>query len=99
MDDPDLSPVLDAAALARLEVGPDEARKLGPQLAAILAHFQVLAELDVEGVEPTTGAADLADVTRADEPRPSPPREVLLENAPDRREGFYGVPKTIGGEG
>ena len=97
MDDHDPSLVLKTAALARLEITAEEARVLAPQFAAILAQFQVLAELDVEGVEPTTGAPGQADVTRGDEPRPSWPREALLLGAPDPREGFYAVPKTIGG--
>ena len=87
-----------AAALARLDITDEEAERLGPQFAAILAQFQGLAELDVDDVEPMTGTTSLADILRADEPRPSFPRERMLANAPDARDGFYGVPKTIGGD-
>jgi len=87
------------ADLARLELTDEEAARLAPQFDAILGHFQVLASVDVEGIPPTLGATELVDVKRADEPRPSGPTEALLEEAPDRRDGHYGVPKTIGEAG
>jgi aspartyl-tRNA(Asn)/glutamyl-tRNA(Gln) amidotransferase subunit C len=97
MDSPELELVKRTAALARLEITDDEARTLAPQFARILEQFQALVDVDVEGVEPMTGATRLSDVTRADEPRPSLARDAALANAPDPRDGFYGVPKTIGG--
>jgi len=98
MTDPKLELLRQTAALARLELNDDEARALSPQFDAILAHFEVLASLDTEGVPPTLGATDLRDVKRPDEPRPSGLSEALLEGAPDRRERYFGVPKTLGGE-
>ena len=87
------------ADLARLELDEDELTSLAGDVEAILGHFAVLASIDVEGVEPTLGATPLEDVKRPDEPRPSLPQDRALANAPDRRDEFFGVPKTIGGEG
>ena len=95
------------AALARLEIRADEEQQLGADFASILAAFHSLAELDLSaartsdpgGEDPVPadpGAAEPA--TRADEPRPSLPAETVLANAPDPEDGFYGVPKTIGGD-
>jgi aspartyl-tRNA(Asn)/glutamyl-tRNA(Gln) amidotransferase subunit C len=84
------------AELARLELNDEQARALGPQFDAILAHFEILAAVDVEGVPPTRGATDLADVRRQDLIQESGPFEALLANAPDRQGEHYGVPKTIG---
>jgi aspartyl-tRNA(Asn)/glutamyl-tRNA(Gln) amidotransferase subunit C len=84
------------AALARLAISDEEARTFGAQFARILEHFRVLAELDVEGVEPMAGAAGLVDVLRDDEPVASFPAEALLAAAPRRADGFYAVPKTVG---
>ncbi len=72
------------AQLARLELSPAEQSSLGAQLEAILEQFQALAQLDLE------------DVKRADLPRPCSDREQLLRNAPDARDGFLSVPKTLG---
>lgn len=98
MQDQDLETVRRVAALSRLALDEHELAGMAKTFARTLEHFQVLARLDVEGVEPTTGAALLADVTRADEPRPSLAPELLLANAPERVDDFYSVPKTVGGE-
>ena len=98
MPDPKLDLLRKTADLARLELTDEEARALAPQFDAILAHFEILAGIDVEGVPPTLGASDLTDVRREDSPRESGPFEALLSNAPDRHGEFYGVPKTVGDE-
>jgi aspartyl-tRNA(Asn)/glutamyl-tRNA(Gln) amidotransferase subunit C len=86
------------ADLARLDIGADEAQVLGRQFASILAQFQVLAALDVEGVEPMTGAFGAVNVLREDVPVPSLPAEALLSRAPAREGEFYRVPLIVGGE-
>ena len=45
------------------------------ELSGILDHVEKIAELDLDGVEPTTHVVDVENVLRADEPRPSWPRE------------------------
>ena len=45
------------------------------ELSGILEHVDRIAELDLEGVEPTSHVVELENVLRADEPRPSWPRE------------------------
>lgn len=87
--------VREIAALARLELTPEQAERLAPQFTRILGHFQVLEELYTEGVEPMTGPGT-GEVRRPDDPRPGLPREAVLANAPDPRDGFFAVPKTIG---
>ena len=56
----------------------------------------LLAEVDTEGVEPMAHAQELANVFRADEVRPSLPREAALANAPNRDEECYRVPAVLG---
>jgi aspartyl-tRNA(Asn)/glutamyl-tRNA(Gln) amidotransferase subunit C len=86
------------ASLARLEVREDEAQALATQFERILGQFQVLATLDVSGVEEGESPIRPAEQRRADLPRPSLPVEQALANAPARVEDFYRVPKTVGGE-
>jgi len=90
--------VLQVAALARLDMGPAEAAAFGPQLVAILAQFEALTAVDVEGVEPMTTASAGENVLRADAPAPSLHVDLALANAPARVDDFYRVPKTVGGE-
>ena len=84
--------VLHVARLARLELVGDEVEQMREQLSAILEAVGKVAELDLDGVEPTAHPLDLVNVLAEDEPRPSLPREEALANAPDPEDGFFGVP-------
>ncbi len=80
------------ARLARLELREDEVGRFREQLAAILEAVGKVAELDLEGVEPTAHPLDLVNVFGEDEPRPSLSSEDALANAPDPEDGYFGVP-------
>jgi len=88
----DRDQVLHVARLARLELSEAELDKMAGELSGILDHVERMNELDLEGVEPTTHVVQLENVLRADEPRPSWPREKILEPAPDPDEGAFRVP-------
>ena len=88
----DRDQVLHVARLARLELSEAELDKMAGELSGILDHVERMNELDLEGVEPTTHVVQLENVLRADEPRPSWPREAILEPAPDPDEGAFRVP-------
>ena len=62
------------------------------ELSGILDHIDKIGELDLDGVEPTSHVIELQNVLRADEPRPSWPRERILEGAPDAAEEGFRVP-------
>ena len=84
--------VLHVARLARLALTDEEVERLGAQLNAILEAVGKVAELDLEGVEPTAHPLELVNVWAEDEPQPSLPVEEALANAPDREAGFFRVP-------
>ena len=84
--------VLHVAKLARLELRDDEVERMREQLTAILEAVGKVAELDLEGVPPTSHPLDLVNVLAEDVPRPSLPREAALANAPDSEDGLFGVP-------
>jgi aspartyl-tRNA(Asn)/glutamyl-tRNA(Gln) amidotransferase subunit C len=83
------------ARLARLALSPAELEKMRAELNGILGYIDKLRALDVEGVEPTSHAVPLTDVTRADEPRPSLPPDEMLANAPERAGELFRVPRII----
>jgi aspartyl-tRNA(Asn)/glutamyl-tRNA(Gln) amidotransferase subunit C len=83
------------AHLARLQLTPDEEKKLGAQLGHILGYIEKLNELDVTGVEPTAHAVPLVNVTRPDEIAPSLSNEEALRNAPAQANGLFIVPKIV----
>jgi aspartyl-tRNA(Asn)/glutamyl-tRNA(Gln) amidotransferase subunit C len=88
----DREQVLHVARLARLRLGEDEVERMAGELSGILGHVDRIAELDLEGVEPTSHVVELENVLRPDEPRPSWPRDVVLEQAPDPVDGAFRVP-------
>jgi aspartyl-tRNA(Asn)/glutamyl-tRNA(Gln) amidotransferase subunit C len=79
------------AHLARLRLSAEELEKLRTDLSAILDHIDLLMEVDVSAVAPTAQVADLFNVMREDETRPALPREDVLANAPDQRDGMFRV--------
>lgn len=84
--------VLHVAKLARLRLTDDELKRMSSELSGILEHVERMNKLDIEGVEPTSHVVDLVDVLRADEARPSWPKEEVLKAAPDPAEGAFRVP-------
>ena len=83
--------VLHIARLARVGLSDEDVVKLQEQLSSILDHFQLLQQVDTEGVPPTSHTLDLKDVAGPDEPRDSFPREEILANAPLADEGYFRV--------
>ncbi|MEX2549266.1 MAG: Asp-tRNA(Asn)/Glu-tRNA(Gln) amidotransferase subunit GatC [Nitriliruptoraceae bacterium] len=87
------------ARLARLALTDDEIAALVPQLSAILGYAEQVGEVATEDVAPTTHPFALADVTRADERRPSLPREAILAGAPQVEQDRFAVPRIVAEEG
>jgi aspartyl-tRNA(Asn)/glutamyl-tRNA(Gln) amidotransferase subunit C len=86
------------AALARLELTPDEVTLFAGQLTAILAYADQVQEADTSRVpvEPAANAGDTA--SRDDVLVPCLDRDVLLGQAPaaDRAAGLFKVPRVLG---
>jgi aspartyl-tRNA(Asn)/glutamyl-tRNA(Gln) amidotransferase subunit C len=92
------------AALASLALTPDEVEHFGRDLGSILGYVAELQQLDTTGVAPLTHVSELfapnqatllADTLRADEPRASLSRELVMQGAPATDGTFFKVPKVI----
>jgi aspartyl-tRNA(Asn)/glutamyl-tRNA(Gln) amidotransferase subunit C len=88
----DREQVLHVARLARLRLSDEEVERMSGELSTILDHIEKIGELELDDVEPTSHVIELENVLREDEPRPSWPRERMLEGAPDVAEGGFRVP-------
>jgi aspartyl-tRNA(Asn)/glutamyl-tRNA(Gln) amidotransferase subunit C len=89
----DREQVLHVARLARLELTEDEVERFSGELSKVLDHIETIGELgDLSDVEPTSHVINVENALRADEPRPSWPRERMLEAAPDAAVGGFRVP-------
>jgi aspartyl-tRNA(Asn)/glutamyl-tRNA(Gln) amidotransferase subunit C len=83
------------ARLARLELSEAEKDQMTAQLDAILGYIGKLNALDTGAVEPTSTVIPMVSVMRDDVVRPSLDREDALENAPDRADEYFRVPRII----
>ena len=83
------------AKLARLHVEDADIPRLQTELNDILGWIEQLNEVDVEGIEPLTGAATMALRLREDVVTDGNLQDAVLANAPDRAGLFYAVPKVV----
>jgi aspartyl-tRNA(Asn)/glutamyl-tRNA(Gln) amidotransferase subunit C len=84
--------LLHVAHLARLELGDDEAERLGAQLNDILDAVSKVSELDLSDVPPTSHPLDIVNVSGPDEPHECLSVEEALANAPEREGAYFKVP-------
>ena len=87
------------ARLARLRFTPEELVEFAGQFSQIVSYVEQLNEVNTEGVEPLEAIYDSVAPPREDEPGPALTSAEALSNAPRRTEGFFAVPKVLGGEG
>jgi aspartyl-tRNA(Asn)/glutamyl-tRNA(Gln) amidotransferase subunit C len=86
--------VLHVAALARLELSDAEVDRLTEELGAILEAVGKVAELDLEGVPPTSHPLQVVNAWREDDPHESLGLDEVFANAPQREGGLFRVPPT-----
>ncbi len=87
--------VLYVAGLARLDLDPQEIDTFAEQLESILAYMETLERVNTEGVPPTSHAIFLTNAFREDTVSPHLDRNLALDNAPQKEDGSFIVPKII----
>jgi aspartyl-tRNA(Asn)/glutamyl-tRNA(Gln) amidotransferase subunit C len=86
------------ARLSRLAVTDEELDRFAGQLDQVLAAVARVGEAAVADVPPMSHAVPLTNVLRADEVRPSLPRDAVLAGAPAAEDGRFRVPRILGEE-
>ncbi len=81
------------ARLARLRFDEHELARLQPELSKIIGYVERLSELDLSGLEPTSHAVPLENVTRPDEPVQGLTHEEAVSNGPSIERGQFVVPR------
>lgn len=87
------------AEMARLQLDATELARLAGELSGILEHAELLKEIDVTSVPPTTHAVPMSCPLRGDLVGPHDPIEAVLRNAPAREATFFSVPAVFAGHG
>ena len=88
----DRDQVLHVARLARLDLSEAELEKMASELSHVLEYIETINELDLDDVPPTSHVVDVTNRLRDDIPRPSLPRDRVLEAAPAVDDGGFSVP-------
>ena len=83
------------ASLARIRVEEDEVLRLQSELNGILGWIEQLNEVNVDGIAPLAGGAQMALRLREDAVTDGNYPEKILANAPDREGNFFAVPKVV----
>ena len=83
------------ADLANLSLGKEEEIEMEKQLLAILDYMDILSELDLDGVEPTSHTLGFKNVTREDRVGESFEINEVKEIAPKWERGHFVVPRVV----
>jgi aspartyl-tRNA(Asn)/glutamyl-tRNA(Gln) amidotransferase subunit C len=90
--------VIAIAALAQLELDPQEIELFARQLGEILAYADEVQQVDTTSIPPTASVVTRYPSDRQDAVLPSLTPEQALANAPDpaTRHGLFRVPRVLG---
>jgi aspartyl-tRNA(Asn)/glutamyl-tRNA(Gln) amidotransferase subunit C len=91
----DASIVARVARLARIDEPPERLEALAGELNHILGWINLLNEVDVEGVDPMTSAAEITLPLREDQVTDGNDAAGVTANAPQSADGFFIVPKVV----
>ena len=91
----DAATVRKVAKLARLSEPEERLEPLARELTGIMTWIEMLAEVDVEGVEPMASAVDLKLPWREDVVTEGGDPQRVLANAPQSKDNFFVVPKVV----
>jgi aspartyl-tRNA(Asn)/glutamyl-tRNA(Gln) amidotransferase subunit C len=87
------------AQLAHLEIGPEELKVFGRQIAEIVSYVEQLNSINTSNIDPAIGGltpeGERTLASRVDETAPSLGQKVALEEAPDPASGYFRVPKVL----
>ncbi len=85
------------AKLARLSMSDEETEKYRNDLNSILDYVAALEDVDTGDTAPMSHVLDIKNVWRDDTPVERENPLELLNNAPEREEAYYRVPKILEG--
>ena len=83
------------AHLARLSFSEEEFARFFQDISDIIAHFEKLNELQLEGVSPTSHISRSDPPMNADEPVEWQGSDLVLQHAPHVEGRYFIVPKVV----
>ena len=83
------------AKLARIRLSEKEADEFLKDINSILDWVEQLNEVNTDKVEPLTNISSSALTKRRDENQDINSSDEILQNSPDKLEGYFAVPKVV----
>lgn len=83
------------AKLARIRLSEKEADEFLKDINSILDWVEQLNEVNTDNVEPLTNISSSALTKRKDEAQDMNSSDEILQNSPDKLEGYFAVPKVV----
>lgn len=81
--------------LAKLELSDEERQAAKKDMGNMLNYIDMLNGLDTDGVQPMSNVFPVKNVFREDIVTNGDDSDNMLMNAPEEKDGFYVVPKTV----
>ena len=83
------------AKLARIKLSDEEAKDLLRDMNSILDWVEQLNEVNTDSIEPLANISSSILPQRKDESRDENSSDEILQNSPDKLEGYFAVPKVV----
>ncbi len=87
--------ILHIAKLACLNIKEEEIEEYRKNLQDILNFANIVQSVDTKNVSETIGSTANVNVFREDEIKEFEDKDLLLQNAPERQNGMFNIPKVI----
>ena len=87
--------ILHIAKLACLNIKDEEIEEYRKNLQDILNWVNIVNQVDTSNISETIGSTDNVNIIREDEIREFEDKELLLQNAPEKENNMFNIPKVI----
>lgn len=87
--------ILHIAELANIKLKDEEIPEYLKNLQDILNFANVVSKAPVEGLDISTGTQENYNVFRKDEVKAFDDNEALLQNAPEKEQNMFKIPKVL----
>ena len=83
------------ANLSKINIEEKNVDKFAKELSNIISWVEKLNEVDTKNISPTTNPSDIKIPFRKDEINDGKIEEKILKNAPEKKAGYFVVPKVV----
>ena len=83
------------ATLSRIKIQEKEVEKFSKDLSKIITWVEKLNEVETKNITPIANPSDIKIPLRKDEINDGKIEDKVLENAPEKKAGYFIVPKVV----